>query len=172
MKKSKRITISIASLVIIILLILEASIRINAKEILQFNSDPRNYNAKLQIFDKDKKITEFKIAIADDQNEQVYGLMNLKKLPQENGMLFVFLKQQIITMWMKNTLIPLDMIFIDENDVIVNIEKNTTPNSLDLIHSKYEAIKVLEINANLSNKYKIKVGQKVHISSDKIEFSK
>lgn len=172
MKKSKRITISAIALAVIILLILQASIWINAREILHFNLDPKNYNAKLQIFDGDKKITELNVAVADDEKKQIYGLMNLKKLPMENGMLFVFFKQQIITMWMKDTLIPLDMIFIDENDVIVNIEKNTTPKSLDLIHSKYDAIKVLEVNASLTDKYKIKNGLKVHVSYSDLEFSK
>lgn len=78
-------------------------------------------------------------------------------------MIFIFESPRIINMWMKNTYIPLDMIFIDENNQIIKIEKNTTPHSLEIISSDKKAIKVLEINAGLSDKFDIKIGNKIDL---------
>lgn len=149
---------------IAIFIILRAPQVIDAKEILKFNRDLKNYNAKLQILDSDnKKITEFTIAIADDENKKMYGLMNLEELPQTHGMLFPFFKNQIVVMWMKNTRIPLDMLFIDKNNLIANIKINAEPYSLNLISSEKKVKKVLEINGGLSEKLGIKIGQKIKI---------
>jgi uncharacterized membrane protein (UPF0127 family) len=128
---------------------------------LEFNQDKKNYNLKLEILDKNKKVAEFFVAVADTDKKRLYGLMNLKNFPRNNGMLFVFDKAAILNMWMKNTNISLDMIFIDENNKIINIAENTTPFSLDVISSQLPCIKVLEINGGLSKILKIKVGQRV-----------
>jgi uncharacterized membrane protein (UPF0127 family) len=144
---------------------LQAPQNIDAKDILQFNRDAKNYNAKLQIIDSDQKeITQFLIAIADSDARKMYGLMNLDKLPQNQGMLFVFAKSEVITMWMKNTRIPLDMLFIDSDNIIANIKTNAKPYSLEVIYSEKEVKKVLEINGGLVKKLGIKVGQKILIS--------
>ena len=160
----KRFTVVIISCVAIILIILRAAQNIDAKEILEFNRDLQNYNAKLQILDsKQHQIAEFSIALADTEEKKMYGLMNLDQLPEDCGMLFPFEKSQVIAMWMRNTRIPLDMIFIGEDDKIVNIAANTTPYSLDIISSEKESKKVLEVNGGLAKKLKIKVGNKVRV---------
>jgi uncharacterized membrane protein (UPF0127 family) len=160
----KRCTFFVICGFIAIFIILRAPQVIDAKEILKFNRDLKNYNAKLQILDSDnKKITEFTIAIADDENKKMYGLMNLEELPQTHGMLFPFFKNQIVVMWMKNTRIPLDMLFIDKNNLIANIKINAEPYSLNLISSEKKVKKVLEINGGLSEKLGIKIGQKIKI---------
>ncbi len=135
--------------------------QINPKEIIAFNRDPKNYNLKIQILDEDKKVADFIVAVADKKENQIYGLMNLEKMPNNQGMLFIFDDSEIVNMWMRNTMIPLDMIFIDENDIIVNIAQNTQPYSLDLISSNKPVDKVLEINSGLSQKLGIKIGQKI-----------
>ncbi len=127
----------------------------------QFNSNPKNYNVKLQIFEDSNTVAEFMVAIADNDAKREYGLMNLGALGRKHGMLFVFDHNQVINMWMKNTKIPLDMIFIDENDVIVNIKENATPQSLEVISSGKKARKILEINGGLSQSFGIKIGQKL-----------
>ncbi len=127
----------------------------------QFNSNPKNYNVKLQIFEDSNTVAEFMVAIADNDAKREYGLMNLGALGRKHGMLFVFDHNQVINMWMKNTKIPLDMIFIDENDVIVNIKENATPQSLEVISSGKKARKILEINGGLSQSFGIKIGQKI-----------
>ena len=129
-----------------------------------FNSNLKNYNSKLTIFDKKNKIiAKFNIIKAISPKQRAYGLMNLKKLPQNHAMLFIFYKEKIINMWMKNTYIPLDMIFIDKNNKIIKIVKNTKPHSLKNISSGQKATKILEINANLSEKLNIKIGNKIKI---------
>ncbi len=137
---------------------------IDAKEILNFNRDVKNYNVKLQIVDsKSEEIANFLVAVANDEAKKMYGLMNLDKLPQNRGMLFPFFKSQVILMWMKNTRIPLDMIFIDSDNMIATIKTNAKPYSLETISSEKEVKKVLEINGGLVEKLGIKVGQKVII---------
>ncbi len=127
----------------------------------QFNHNVKNYNKKIEIFSKNgEKKAEFMVAIADDDEKRKYGLMNLEKLNQQNGMLFLFEKGDIIYMWMKNTMISLDMIFIND-DEIVSFFENAKPQNLDVISSKKKADKVLEINGSLIKKYKIKIGDKI-----------
>jgi len=103
------------------------------------------------------------VALANNQNKRSYGLMNLKFLPEKYGMLFTFDHPQIINMWMKNTLIPLDMIFIDDDNKIVNIKKSNQPNSLTIISSERKSRSVLEINAGLTEKFAIQIGDKIKL---------
>lgn len=129
-----------------------------------FNNNLQNYNSKLTIFDKNnQKISEFHVAKAITNEQKSYGLMNIKKLDSKYGMIFIFSTPRIVTMWMKNTYIPLDMIFIDKNNQIITIQKNTTPHSLEIISSQKKVTKVLEINANLVDKFNIKVGHKIKL---------
>lgn len=160
----KSCTVVIFSCIVIVFIILQAPQNIDAKEILEFNRDLQNYNAKLQIIDsRSHQVAEFSIAIADSEEKKMYGLMNLDQLPKDFGMLFPFEKSQVIAMWMKNTRIPLDMIFIGEDDAIVNIKTDAVPYSLDIISSEKETKKVLEINGGSVKRLKIKVGQRVRI---------
>ncbi|MBU6339100.1 MAG: DUF192 domain-containing protein [Rickettsiales bacterium] len=135
---------------------------VSAKENRQFNSNPKNYNVKLQILNQQKQqIAEFATAIADTNEKKRTGLMFLESMPSNQAMLFLFEESEIISMWMKNTKIPLDMLFIDKNNIIVDIVDNTSPYSLKIISSRKPVNKVLEINAELSKSLKIKIGDKV-----------
>lgn len=126
-----------------------------------FNSNKKNYNSKLQIFENNTEIAQFLVAIVADDTLREYGLMNLKRLDAKNGMLFIFNKPDIINMWMKDTFIALDIIFIDKNDIIVTIKENTKPLSLDIVSSEKKVDKALEINAFEARKLGIKIGQKI-----------
>ena len=126
-----------------------------------FNQNVKNFNQKLIIFNENgDEIAKYKVAVADDSEKRHYGLMNLRKMASENGMLFLFKDHAIINMWMKNTLIPLDMIFID-NDKIAYIHRRAKPNDLSIISSVYEVDKVLEVNGGEVDIKKIKIGQKI-----------
>ncbi len=132
-----------------------------SQDFKHFNSNVKNYDKKIEIIDKNNyKKAEFMVLIANEEKKRRYGLMNLKTLPQRNGMLFLFEKPDIIHMWMKNTYISLDMIFIKNNE-IVHIYKNARPLSLDIISSKIEVDKIIEINSGLVEKYNIKVEDKI-----------
>ncbi len=102
-------------------------------------------------------------AIADDDYKKMYGLMFVKDLPENFAMLFNFNHNIIATMWMKNTLIPLDMLFIDGDGIIVNIKHNAEPRSLEVISSEKHVQQVLEINGGICQKLGIEIGDKIRL---------
>ena len=110
---------------------------------------------------------DFKVEIADTTAKRALGLMNRKSLPEDEGMFFIFEDESEKSFWMKNTLIPLDMIFANSNFVIVKIQKNTQPCKI-IACETYSSVKpakyVVEINGGLSNKLGIKEGQKIKIN--------
>lgn len=129
---------------------------------IEFNRDVKNYQFKLQILNQQhQKITEFDTAIANDQDKRATGLMNVEDFDDNQAMLFIFDETKIVSMWMKNTKIPLDMIFIDENNKVVNIKHNAKPHSLKIISSQVPVKYVLEINAGLSHKRGINIGHTI-----------
>lgn len=81
------------------------------------------------------------------------GLMHREHLPPDHGMLFVFATDRVRSFWMKNTLIPLDMLFVRENGSIAGIERNTTPLSLDSRSVGLPTRYVLELNGGWTEKY-------------------
>lgn len=99
------------------------------------------------------------VEIASNEADRVNGLSNRKTLRNKNGMLFAFDRQAAQTFWMKDMLIPIDMIFFDSNWNIVEIDGNLQPNSFpkvfgDKVKSKF----VLEVNAGEADSYGLKVG--------------
>lgn len=103
----------------------------------------------------------FAAEIANTKNQRDRGLMFRRRLPERRGMLFDFDQDQEIRMWMKNTLIPLDMIFIQSDGRIRKIEQNTEPGSLRPISSDGPARAVLEVRAGTTRKYGIAPGDRV-----------
>lgn len=107
----------------------------------------------------------FEVEVSDNVMERTQGLMFRNSLDENKGMLFIFPEPGIYGFWMKNTLIPLDIIWINSNLEVVYISKNTQPcqDTCNSIILDKESLYVLEINANLTDKYSIKVGDKVEI---------
>jgi hypothetical protein len=103
----------------------------------------------------------FSVEVATTEQEKTTGLMYRKELPDGRGMLFDFTPEQPISMWMKNTFISLDMIFIRSNGRISRIAENTEPQSLAIISSGPPASGVLEVIAGTARKYGIAVGDRV-----------
>lgn len=103
----------------------------------------------------------FTVELALTAAEQQKGLMNRASMDPGAGMLFVFEGESIRRFWMKNTLIPLDMLFIAGDGRIVNIAPNTVPESLDTVPSTGPAHAVLEINGGVSALLGIKAGDRV-----------
>lgn len=104
---------------------------------------------------------EFRIHLAVSASERAQGLMYVRKMPDDVGMLFVYERPTMVGMWMKNTYIPLDMIFIGEDGRILTIAKDTVPHSLATVSSGKPAIGVLEVNAGISKKLGLAPGQAV-----------
>lgn len=115
--------------------------------------------------------TKIDIQIADNEFDRELGLMFRKKMNGNQGMLFIFPQTRIQIFWMRNTYLPLDMIFIDSTKEIVTIKKNTTPLSDKTYASSKPVQYVLEVNAGFCNKFNIKVGDKVGWTKDKTGLS-
>lgn len=107
----------------------------------------------------------FKVELATTPAQQERGLMFRKSLADDAGMLFVLAQEQPISMWMKNTLIPLDMVFINKQGTITHIHANAKPKSLATISSNGPVYAVLELAGGVSKKKQIKVGDVVEYAA-------
>jgi uncharacterized membrane protein (UPF0127 family) len=100
-------------------------------------------------------IARIAIELAESSEEQAMGLMGRRSLPALGGMLFINDAPRMQHFWMKNTPLPLDIIFIRSDLTITNIVKRTRPLSADYIDSTEEAQYVLEVRAGFTDKYQI-----------------
>jgi uncharacterized membrane protein (UPF0127 family) len=98
------------------------------------------------------------------KEEQTKGLMNKQHLPPNEGMIFIYKKEQQLTFWMKNTPIPLDIIFLDKNKIIIDIQtmQPCTKQGCTFYTSKQPAKYAIETNAKYSITNNLHIGQKVH----------
>ncbi|MBK7227664.1 MAG: DUF192 domain-containing protein [Ignavibacteriales bacterium] len=101
------------------------------------------------------------IEIADDHYERQLGLMNRKEMKENEGMLFIFDKLEMQSFWMRNTLISLDMLFVNDQKQIVTIHKNTKTLSDQSYPSSEPAKYVVEVLAGFTDKHNIQIGDKI-----------
>ena len=106
----------------------------------------------------DQSQIRFDIELAVTPQERSRGLMFRESLPNRSGMLFVFDPPQPVIFWMKNTLIPLDIIFLDKTGAVTRVHQGAIPGDLTPIEGGDTVFAVLEINAGLSARYGIKPG--------------
>jgi len=97
----------------------------------------------------------FDIYLAVDRQQQQRGLMFVRELPEWTGMLFIYADENYRSMWMKNTFIPLDMVFARRDGSITNIARNTVPLSERSVTSSEPAAFVLELNAGTTRRLSI-----------------
>jgi uncharacterized membrane protein (UPF0127 family) len=100
----------------------------------------------------------FQVEIADNPQERAFGLMFRQEMPADAGMLFDFEEEQPASFWMRNTYIPLDMLFIKADGTVESIAERTTPLSERSIPSKGPVRYVLEINGGVSKELGIEPG--------------
>jgi hypothetical protein len=103
----------------------------------------------------------YTVEIADTDRERATGLMFRGSLPEKSGMIFLYDPPQRVGMWMRNTYIPLDMVFITAEGTVRRVEADTEPFSTDLIRSGGEVAAVLELNAGQAAKIGVKPGDRV-----------
>ena len=103
----------------------------------------------------------FDVELAISGEQRARGLMFRQDMAPDAGMLFLYRSDRVINMWMANTLIPLDMLFIEANGRIARIEENTIPLSRTTVSSRGRARAVLELNAGTVRRLGIGVGDRV-----------
>jgi uncharacterized membrane protein (UPF0127 family) len=113
-----------------------------------------------------QKLAELDVEFAVSQEEQQRGLMYRKELDQDSGMIFVYNRPRILSFWMKNTYLPLDIAFVDKNNVVIDIFP-MVPLSLESIRSTSEALYAIEVNAGYYAKRGITPGSRIELEIDK-----
>ena len=108
--------------------------------------------------------TNYNIELAKTTAQKTKGLSGRETLCKNCGMLFSFGFETNLPFWMKNTLIPLDMIWLDKNGKIVDIQTVTETNSTKIYQNQIPAQYVLELNANDSQKINLKIGDVIDLS--------
>jgi len=103
----------------------------------------------------------FHVEMATTEDEQEIGLMWRTSLAADQGMLFVWDTPQVSTMYMKNTLIPLDMVFVAADGTVAAIDENAVPHSLAIISSGVPVLGTIELQGGLTEALDIRVGDKV-----------
>ena len=112
--------------------------------------------------------TKIDLEIADNDYERQLGLMNRKEMKENEGMLFIFLRQDYQSFWMRNTLISLDMIFVNDQKIIVTIHKDTKILADQSYPSSQPALYVVEVIAGFTDRHNIQVGDKIDWMGTKI----
>ena len=137
----------------------------SGQELKQNNPDKTLYDIKFKkqgevyFQDKSKNMTKaIDVEIAETPETRHTGLMYRNSMEESQGMLFIFDKEEQEGFYMKNTIIPLDIIFINSRKEIVKIYKHTTPFSEDDLPSIKPILYVVEVNAGFTDKYNIKEG--------------
>jgi len=128
-----------------------------------FNSEKIEIK-KVSFYNNEKKIVEISAEVADDCKKIARGLMFREKLSEGKGMIFIFSNEDERNFWMKNTLILLDMIFLDADKNIILIVKDAKPCEKDpcqLYKSKGDSKYVIEVQGGFSDRYEINQKTKV-----------
>ncbi len=130
---------------------------------------PSSAQVKLQRFERETLSIEtsggarhrFEVELALTNAQHAQGLMYRRSLAEDAGMLFLYRGAGTVSMWMKNTTIPLDMMFIAPDGRIVDIAERTVPYSLETVSSRYAASAVLEVNGGTVERLGIQPGDLV-----------
>lgn len=106
-------------------------------------------------------VHSFDVEVANTDEQRARGLMFRNEMAPDAGMIFLYRRDRILTMWMANTYLPLDMLFIAADGRIVHIAENTIPLSRATVSSRRRARAVLELNAGTARRLNINVGDRV-----------
>jgi len=121
-----------------------------------------DYTRDLRFLNEDGGvISEIRVAVVDTDEKRNMGLMDVRDMPENRGMLFIFEKEAPLTFWMANTPLSLDIIYVNAQKEIVTIHTNTPPLSEKNFDSSSDAMYAIEVNAGYCLKYDIREGLKV-----------
>ena len=117
--------------------------------------------SELSIITSNGSKHNFLVEVARTEEEKKIGLMFRRTLAKNAGMLFLYKREALRLMWMKNTFIPLDILFIDKKGVIKRVVKRTIPHSLATISSRQSVLAVLELRGGITSRLEIKNGDRI-----------
>lgn len=115
----------------------------------------------LKIATPDARLHTFKIWVADNDQRRARGLMFVKQMADDDAMLFIYPQAMRAGMWMKNTFMSLDMLFVAADGKVMHVVENTEPQSLKTIDSTTEVIAVIELKAGTAKRLRIAKGARV-----------
>jgi hypothetical protein len=115
----------------------------------------------LQIATPDGQLHKFDIWVADNDPRRMRGLMFVEHLADDAGMLFIYPEPQSVAIWMKNTPLSLDILFVRADGRVHRIAENATPQSTDTIPSNGAVLAVIELKAGTAARMKIRPGAQV-----------
>ena len=121
----------------------------------------QEYTEKVSVITQDDRTLTFKVDVADTHQSRMQGLMFRQEIPENHGMLFIFEEEAPRSFWMRNTYVPLDIIFINAQQEIVNIGEGV-PLSEAHVPSAAPAKFVLELEKGTAKRLDIKAGDKVY----------
>ncbi|MCX8997599.1 DUF192 domain-containing protein [Rhizobiaceae bacterium BDR2-2] len=127
--------------------------------------DVRFEHGRLAIETADGRKVAFSVELAVSDEQRMRGLMHRQSMPDDHGMWFDFGASRLVTMWMRNTVLPLDMLFIDEQGEVKHIRERAVPFSEELISSGGPVRYVLELNAGTVERLRIGTGSRVDLES-------
>ncbi len=124
-------------------------------------SRPDFDHSTVKVIRVDGMLFSFKAEVATSDKDQTYGLMFVRSMPDDQCMIFPYASPKPVAFWMKNTLIPLDMLFVRPDGVIGQIKAKARPQDETSIYSGGPVSAVIEINGGLAKKYGLSTGDKV-----------
>lgn len=116
--------------------------------------------------DTKQQLAKIEVEVANNPTERSQGLMYRSEMEENNGMLFIFDHMEMQSFWMKNTILPLDILFISDKGVINTIHRNTTPYSEASLPSKDKSQFVVEVNGGFCKKHNINEGDLIEYKLD------
>jgi uncharacterized ACR, COG1430 len=120
-------------------------------------------DGELSIFKNDSLIQTIEVEFAKNDEERALGLMYRSSMDEHQGMWFIFPEEAPRSFYMRNTEIPLDIIYLDKDKKVVSIAKNARPYDETSLPSEKPAMYVLEINGGLSDKWGIEKGDRMEV---------
>lgn len=140
----------------------------NENDLLKDLVEKNKFN--LSTYLNTKGLIIWKLEISETIEELRKGLMNRENIPANQGMLFIFPNLDFHSLWMKNTLIPLDALFLDENKKIIGLIENMEPKSEKVRSINNRSRFIIEINGGSIKKYNIKIGHSLNLISKDNKF--
>ena len=154
------VAIVLATLVVVGISLFTNLTRLSSQAVAQ-KAGPTGQKLELLEIQSGSNRHRFSVEVMRSDADRARGLMFRQSMPADQGMLFDFERDNLVTMWMKNTFIPLDMVFTFADGRIHRIESRTEPQSERVISSGVPVRAVLEINAGVAEKLGLKPGDKI-----------